>query len=235
MLRLYYSPHDPRRFVPAIDVLQGRADLERLAGKIVIVGLTGVMQVDYQETPLGERMPGVEIHAQILENFYEGSSIMRPPWARGLEIALFVALGLMLIRAAPLWRTPATVSFALGAMLVPALAALAAFKWGRLQFDALSPALAMLALFATLLALTLGEASRERRALRREMQHEREQSARISGEMEAAGAFRSRCCRASTDSRRSEGSTSRRRWCPRARSAATSTTSSGSTAGAGSS
>jgi len=186
MLRLYYSPHDPRRFVPAIDVLQGRADLERLAGKIVIVGLTGVMQVDYQETPLGERMPGVEIHAQILENFYDGSSIIRPPWARGLEIALFVALGLMLIRAAPLWRTPATVSFALGAMLVPALAALAAFKWGRLQFDALSPALAMLALFATLLALTLGEASRERRALRREMQHEREQSARISGEMEAA-------------------------------------------------
>jgi len=128
----------------------------------------------------------VEIHAQVLENFYEGSSIMRPPWARGLEIALFAALGLMLIRAAPLWRTPATVSFAVGAMLVPALAALAAFKWGRLQFDALSPALAMLALFATLLALTLGEASRERRALRREMQHDREQTARISGEMEAA-------------------------------------------------
>jgi serine phosphatase RsbU (regulator of sigma subunit)/CHASE2 domain-containing sensor protein len=186
MLRLHYSPHDTRRFVSAIDVLQGRADLERLAGKIVIVGLTGVMQVDYQETPLGERLPGVEIHAQILENFYDGSSIMRPPWARGLEIALFAALGLMLIRAAPLWRTPATVSFALGAMLVPALAALVAFKWGRLQFDALSPALAMLALFATLLALTLGESSRERRALRREMQHEREQTARISGEMEAA-------------------------------------------------
>jgi hypothetical protein len=140
----------------------------------------------------------------------------------------------MLIRAAPLWRTPATVSFALGAMLVPALAALAAFKWGRLQFDALSPALAMLALFATLLALTLGEASRERRALRREMQHEREQSARISGEMKRQGASRSPCP-VSTGSRRSEGSTSRRRWCPRARWAATSTTSSGSTGGAGSS
>jgi len=185
-VRLHYSPHDPRRFVAAIDVLQGRADPGLIEGKIAIVGLTGVMQVDYQETPLGDRMPGVEIHAQLLENLYEGSSIMRPPWARGLEIALFVALGLMLIRAAPLWRTPATVGFALAAMLLPALAALAAFKWGRLQFDALSPALAMLALFATLLALTLGEASRERRALRREMQHERERGARIAGEMEAA-------------------------------------------------
>ena len=60
----------------------------------MIVGVTGVVQVDYQETPLGERMPGVEIHAQILENFYDGASIMRPPWARALEIALFAALGL---------------------------------------------------------------------------------------------------------------------------------------------
>jgi serine phosphatase RsbU (regulator of sigma subunit)/CHASE2 domain-containing sensor protein len=186
MVRLHYSPHDPRRFVPAIDVLQGRADPTLLESKLVIVGLTGVMQVDYQETPLGDRMPGVEIHAQLLENLYEGTSILRPAWARGLEIALFLALGLVLVRAAPLWRTPATVGFALAAMLVPALAALAAFKWARLQFDALSPGLAMLALFATMLALTLGEASRERRTLRREMQQERERGARIAGEMEAA-------------------------------------------------
>ena len=185
-VRLHYAPRDHRRSVSAIDVLQGRVDADRLAEKLVLVGMTGVTQVDYQETPLGVRMPGVEIHAQILENLYEGASIMRPRWARGLEILLFVGLGLMLIRAAPLWRTPATVTFALAAMLAPALAALVAFKWGRLQFDALSPALGMLALFATLLALTLGEASRERRALRRQMQVEREHSARIEGEMQAA-------------------------------------------------
>jgi serine phosphatase RsbU (regulator of sigma subunit)/CHASE2 domain-containing sensor protein len=185
-VRVHYSPRDKRRYVSAIDVLQGRVEPEQLADKLVIVGVTGIVHVDYQETPLGDRMPGVEIHAQLLENLYEGASIMRPRWARGLEILLFVGLGLMLIRAAPLWRTPATVTFALAAMLAPALAALVAFKWGKLQFDALSPALAMMALFATLLALTLGEASRERRALRRQMQVEREHSARIEGEMEAA-------------------------------------------------
>ena len=185
-VRLHYSPRDARRFVSALDVLQGRIELDALAGKLVLVGMTGVTQVDYQETPLGDRMPGVEIHAQLLENLYEGAALMRPPWARPLEIALFVALGLVLIRAAPLWRTPATVTFAVAAMLAPALAALVAFKWGRLQFDALSPALALFALFATLLALTLGESSRERRALRRQMQVAREHSARVDGEMEAA-------------------------------------------------
>jgi len=185
-IRIHYSPRDTRRFVPAIDVLQGRVEPERLAGKIVIVGVTGVVGVDYQETPLGDRMPGVEIHAQLIENLYEGAPVMRPPWARTLEVALFVLLGLALIYAAPVWRTPATVVFAVAAMIVPALASLAAFKFERLQFDAASPAFAMLALFAALLSLTLGESSRERRALRRQMQDEREASARMAGEMEAA-------------------------------------------------
>jgi serine phosphatase RsbU (regulator of sigma subunit)/CHASE2 domain-containing sensor protein len=185
-VRLHYSPRDMRRFVSAIDVLQSRIDVDALAGKLVLIGMTGVVQVDYQATPLGERMPGVEIHAQLLENLYEGGAIMRPSWARLVEVVVFVALGLLLIRAAPLWRTPATVTFAVAAMIVPALVALALFKGMRLQFDAASPGLATLALFAALLALTLGEAARERRALRRQMQVEREQSARMAGEMEAA-------------------------------------------------
>lgn len=185
-IRIHYSPRDLRRFVSAIDVLKARVDPEQLARKIVLVGVTGVAGVDYQDTTLGERMPGVEIHAQLIENLVEGSAVIRPPWARAFEVALFAVLGLVLIRAAPSWRTPATVAFALAAMIVPAGAALAAFAAAHLQFDAASPAFALFALFATLLALTLGEASRERRALRRQMQEEREASARMAGEMEAA-------------------------------------------------
>ena len=185
-IRLHYSLRDQRRFVSAIDVLQQRVDAERLAGRIVIVGVTGIATVDYQETPLGERMPGVEIHAQLIENLYDGSALMRPPWARGLEVALFAILGLVLVAGAPAWRPPVTVGFAIAAMAVTILAALAAFRFAHLQFDALSPVLSLFALFATLLALTLGEASRERRALRQAMQRQREASARMAGEMAAA-------------------------------------------------
>jgi serine phosphatase RsbU (regulator of sigma subunit) len=71
-------------------------------------------------------------------------------------------------------------------MVLPGLAALGMFAWARMLFDAATPALALMVLFAVLLVITLGEASRERRAMRREMQVERVQSARMAGEMEAA-------------------------------------------------
>ena len=43
--------------------------------------MTGLALLDYQITPLGERMPGSEIHAQLLENLYDGTLLDRPRWA----------------------------------------------------------------------------------------------------------------------------------------------------------
>ena len=43
-----------------------------------------------QNTPVGERMPGSEIHAQLLENLYDGTLLRRPDWAPWLETLLFL-------------------------------------------------------------------------------------------------------------------------------------------------
>src|SRR6185503_17239680 len=62
----------------------------------------------------------------------------------------------------------------------------AAFRLQRLVFDAALPGSAITLLFVTLLVLTLAEATRQRRALERVVQREREQSARMAGELDAA-------------------------------------------------
>lgn len=185
-VRPHYSHRDMRRYVAALDVLQGRVDTALLERKLVLIGLTGLVQVDYQGTPLGERMPGVEIHAQLLENLYDGTLVERPAWARGLEVGMFVLLGALLMLGAPRWRTSTTVCVAAAAILVPAVAGLAVFAWQRLLFDVATPALAFTVLFTAVLVQTLGEAARERRALRLQVQREREEAARITGELHAA-------------------------------------------------
>jgi serine phosphatase RsbU (regulator of sigma subunit) len=185
-LRIYYSPRDSRRYVSAIDVLDGKVDPLSFQRKLVLIGTTGLAAVDYQNTPLGERMPGSEILAQVLENLYDQTWLSRPRWAPPLELALFVLLGLSLIWATPRWKPANAALLALGCIAVPIVAGFIAFLWRRLVFDAAAPALGLLILFSVLLVLTLAEASRHRRRLERVVHAHREQAAYIAGELEAA-------------------------------------------------
>jgi serine phosphatase RsbU (regulator of sigma subunit)/CHASE2 domain-containing sensor protein len=185
-LRVYYSKHDSRRYVSAIDVLDGKVDPLRLRQKLVLVSVAGLAAVDYQNTPLGERMTGSEIHAQVLENLYDQTWLTRPSWAPALELTVFVLLGLALIWATPRWKPANAAMLALGGIALPIALGIAAFLTRRLVFDAAAPALGLLILFSVLLVLTLTEAGRQRRRLERVVQVQREQAAYISGELEAA-------------------------------------------------
>jgi len=185
-LRIYYSRRDARRFVSAVDVLDGKVDPARLERKLVLVGTSGLAMTDYQNTPLGERMPGSEILAQVLENLYDQTWLIRPSWAAPLELAVFAMLGLSLVWATPRWKSAEAALLAVTAIALPIALGLAAFVWRRLVFDAAAPALGLLVLFSALLVLSLAEAGRERKRLERVIQGQREQAAYIAGEVEAA-------------------------------------------------
>src|SRR6185369_10056915 len=164
-VRIYYSPHDPRRSVSALDVLSGRVDPQSLQGKLVLVGVTGLALTDYQNTPLGESMPGSEIHAQLLENLFDHTWLMRPAWAQWVELALFVLLGLLLIWATPRWKPRNAALLATACVVLPASAAFALFHSRRELYDAATSGLGLLILFSVLLVLTLADAARRRKSL----------------------------------------------------------------------
>ena len=185
-LRIYYSPHDPRRSVSALDVLNGRVDPMRLQGKLVLVGVTGLALTDYQNTPLGESMPGSEIHAQLLENLFDQTWLVRPAWAPRFELVLFVLLGLLLVWATPRWKPRNAALLATACVILPALAAFALFHTQRQLYDAATSGMALLVLFSVLLVLTLAETTRRRKSLERVVQAQRLEAAYIEGELEAA-------------------------------------------------
>jgi adenylate cyclase len=64
-------------------------------------------------------MPGVEVHAQILENILTKSLLASPGYAIGAEIIAAVVFGLAIIVAAPM--LPAAIVVALGAALIAGL------------------------------------------------------------------------------------------------------------------
>jgi serine phosphatase RsbU (regulator of sigma subunit)/CHASE2 domain-containing sensor protein len=185
-LWVHYTPHDASRFISAADVLGEEIDYAQLEGKLVLVGVTGLGLIDYQTTPLGERMPGIEIHAQVLENVFEGTLLMRPRWAAWVEgLALFV-VGLVVVCSVPR-LSPGRSTFLLGLLLVMLGAAgFLAYRVAGLLIDASVPGAAVALLFAAMLVETLAEANAQRKSLQERLQREREAAARIAGELDAA-------------------------------------------------
>jgi serine phosphatase RsbU (regulator of sigma subunit) len=174
---VYFGRHDPKRFVSAEDVLAGRAD-ELLRDKLVLLGVTGLGLLDFQATPLGERIPGVEVHAQILEQAFDNVYLHRPTGASWSEAGLLAVAGLLLLAVVPAWRPVSSAAVLLALLALLAATGAAAFKAGVL-LDVATPALGAVIAFTALLAATLAEADRQRRLLR-------EAQARVAGELEAA-------------------------------------------------
>jgi serine phosphatase RsbU (regulator of sigma subunit)/CHASE2 domain-containing sensor protein len=176
---LRFAPHDPRRFVSAADVLEGRADPARFESKIVLVGIDGVGLQDFKTTPLGELVPGVEVHAQIAENFFDGVSLVRPAWATSAEAAVLLAASLLVVLLVPRMSALQGLNVIVLAAVVLVGGALFAFARLGLLLDPAWPTLGTLAAYGSVVVGSLSVAERQRRQLR-------EQAARLAGEMDAA-------------------------------------------------
>jgi len=189
-LRLHYAPLDRSRFVSAVDVLGDTADKRRIKarinGNLVLLGSSGLALGDTHATPVSASTPGIEIQAQLLENIKEHSWLVRPRWAMTAELALFIALGLVLIAATPLLRPGRGALLATGCIALPLIAGMSLFAARRLVLDAATPTLALLLLYLALLVLTLAESAQQRKRLEQAVQRQREEAARVAGELDAA-------------------------------------------------
>ena len=59
-----------RLYISASDIIKGRVPKEKLAGKLFLLGTSAVGLVDIRATAISERLPGVEVHANILESIF---------------------------------------------------------------------------------------------------------------------------------------------------------------------
>jgi adenylate cyclase len=137
---LHYAPPRRDRFVSAADVLAGNFDPALFADHIVLVGTSaaGVIN-DRQATPIARDVPGVEIHAQLIEQILQGAFLVRPDWAVGAEVVFTLLCGIGLILGVA--RIGALPSAILGAADVVVVVGVSwfSFRQARLLIDAVYP------------------------------------------------------------------------------------------------
>jgi len=109
-------------YVSLADVLAERVPLERLKGKITLIGTTAPGLLDLRSTPVDNVYPGVEVHANLIAGMLDRNIKLKPPYMLGAEVVLLfiggVALSLMIPMLAPLW---ATVAALIGLLLIGGL------------------------------------------------------------------------------------------------------------------
>lgn len=97
-----FGPHDPGLYVSARDLLVGTVPPERLKDKIVLVGTSAIGLLDNRTTPIDRSMPGVEVHAQLLETLLTGTTLTLPNGALIVELGVAAAVSLGIIVFAPI-------------------------------------------------------------------------------------------------------------------------------------
>lgn len=144
-VRPRYSHSAAARDISAKDVLEGRVGRDEIEGRIIFVGALATGLGDVRATPLEPVVPGVDVHAQIVESIASGALLARPDWAPGLEFVV-AALAFLLIMGL-LYVAPPLASAAAAPLAVIGLFAGAFYLFDRrgVLLDPAYPSLAIIA------------------------------------------------------------------------------------------
>lgn len=165
-LWIHFSPHDKARYVSASDVLEGRVPADRVARRLVLIGTSAIGLLDSKTTPIDPVMPGVEVHAQVLESVLTQSVLTAPNYAIGVELCAALLLGAAIIWLAPILSP--TVLLALGAAIVALIVGASWYFYlqARLLFDFTYPLLSSALVYLTLLFSNYISEQAQRRRIR---------------------------------------------------------------------
>ena len=164
---IHFTDHDPARFVSAKDLLDDAVARERIAGKIVLVGSSALGLLDNKTTPVARSMPGVEVHAQVLETVLSNGMLYERYSTLAIEILLAAGTGIAIIALAPLLGPILLLGF--GALFAVALVAVSwwNYKYYGALLDATYPLVSSWCVYSALAFMNYFKEQSGRRRIRR--------------------------------------------------------------------
>ena len=119
-------------YVSATDVLRGTANPATLDGAIVLVGTTAAGLFDLRVTPMSNRYPGVEVHANILSGMLDERIRHQPDYTVAVELVQLLISGLLMSLLIP--RLSVTRGAILAAIWVSMLVVFNFYAWSELMW-----------------------------------------------------------------------------------------------------
>jgi adenylate cyclase len=159
------------RYLPAWRVLNGEIGKDDIEGRLLIIGTSAAGLLDLRATPLDASVPGVELHAQAIEQILQGAFLQRPDFAQPAELLYILLLGSIV--AFLIYRSGAAMSAVLVALAIAAVVGLSWYAFDVLGWlvDPVYPALALIAIYVAGTLFMFLRTERERNRVRHAFSH----------------------------------------------------------------
>lgn len=84
------------KYISFLDVLNGNFNTKDVNGKFILIGTSITTLADLRATVYDLAMPGVEIHANMIDNILKGDFLYEPPFSKAVDILVVLFLTLIL-------------------------------------------------------------------------------------------------------------------------------------------
>ena len=153
------------------DIINGKIPADKLRGKIVLVGVTATAVYDLRVTPFSPVYPGVEIHANVIENILHHNFLIFSSLIRMIDILAIIAFGLAMGLIIPRLRAVWGALTALIIIGVFIAGNLFAFFHFNIWFNLVYPVLTMLAIYLGITIYRYMKEEREKKKIKGAFQY----------------------------------------------------------------
>ena len=92
ILWIRYKESQKQQYISASSIFEGKFDKSRFENKFVLIGASAQGLFDLVKTPLGVTIPGVEVHANVIENILDQTYLIRNPNIYVFELLFSIIL-----------------------------------------------------------------------------------------------------------------------------------------------
>jgi adenylate cyclase len=135
-------------YISLADIWFDKVPVEKLKGKIALIGATAQGLFDLRSTPVANVYAGVEIHANLLAGMLDGKIKQKPPYVLGAEVILLIIGGIVLSILVPFLPPLRATIVSLVALVLIAGLNLVVWTWADMVLPLAASLLMTIALFA---------------------------------------------------------------------------------------
>jgi adenylate cyclase len=147
MLINYLGPAKTFPHYSISDILYKRLSPEFFKDKIVLIGVTATGVYDLRVTPFGTVYPGVEIHANVIDNILHRNFLKHALWTKVLDLLSIICFGLVMGIAVPRFRAVQGIALCLGLLTVFDVANTFIFSHYNIWLNLIYPTLTMMTIY----------------------------------------------------------------------------------------